>query len=136
MASTRTRAKTKAELKAEEAGSETARRQAKKVARAQPSAAQLAKQAAKDVAAAAAAQPKDDKQSKTIGIVARGHACKVDGTYKGPGEIVRASAQEIEKMRARGALVDEGRIALPMASLGPQVLIEDDRSRGVREPGA
>lgn len=134
MASTRTSTKTKVELKAEEAAAKKARAQAAALKKAEPSKAELDARSKRDTDAAAKSQPKDDKQAPTMGIVARGHMVKNEGEYKGPGRIVKASKGEIETMRARGVLVDEGRVALPLANQGPQVLIEDERSRGIPEP--
>ncbi len=132
MASTRTRAKTKAELNAEEGSKAAAARQAAKLKA--PSAAALAKASAKAVADAAAAQPKDNKQARGIGIVARGHTVMNEGRLKFPGEIVRAQPSTIDRLRTRGVLVDEGRVAKAMLSDGPRVLQMDEAAKHAPEP--
>ena len=77
-------------------------------------------------------QSQDNKQRRTMGVVARGNFVKDDSGYKGPGEFVTASAEEIERLRVKGVLVDEGRIAMPLGVSGPSVLREDAASKGVQ----
>jgi hypothetical protein len=125
---------TAAEKKARLASEAVARKQKAKLDKAKPSKAELSARAEAAAREAAARQPKDDKQARTVGIVARGRVVKNEGRYKHAGEIVRATAPEIENLRTRGYLVDEGRVALAMGSTGPSVLIEDAASRGAREP--
>lgn len=127
-------AKTKSEARDEEGSKSAAKRQTAAARRAAPTKAQLTARAAQVEAAALAAQPRDNKQARTSGIVARGH-CVYDepGNPKGPGMIVRASAPEIEKMRSRGVLVDEGRVINPTGQSGPRVLQEDAAAKGAKE---
>lgn len=124
---------TKSEVKAAETSKAIGARQKAKLAKAKPSKAELAARSAAAVKAAKATQPKDDKQRRTMGVVARGHSVKTSEGYKRPGQFVTASAPEIESMRARGVLVDEGRVAIPMGREGPRVLQEDAAAKGAKE---
>ena len=126
---TETKSEKAARMKSEAA----AKRQAAKARKVEPTKAELAARGAQAAAALKTSQPKDDKQARTVGIVARGHCVKDDDGYKGPGMMVRASKEEIEKMRVKGVLVDEGRVALPMGVSGPRVLQEDAAARGAEE---
>lgn len=129
---TRTKSKTSSEIKAEEASKARKAIQDKKLAKSTPDPKALAQRSAADIARAGSAQPKDDKQAKTIGVVARGNCVKDAEGYKGPGEFVRATREEIEGMRARGVLVDEGRIVEPLGK-GPSVYIKDAATKHLPE---
>lgn len=81
--------------------------------------------------------PKDDKQLLTVGVVARGHVVKFGPgkgrkNYAHPGETVGLPKDEIERLRAKGTLVDPGRIIVPLGT-GPQFFREDAASKGVSE---
>lgn len=134
MAKTRTRSQTKAELTAEEKSAQAAKRQAQKLKEAAPSKAELEARSRAAEAAARGGQAIDNKQSKTMGVVARGKSVKTGKGYAFQGEFVHADKGTIESLRQSGHLVDPGRVVEPMRSPGPRVLIEDAASKGVREP--
>lgn len=82
-----------------------------------------------ELAAAAAASPKDLKQGKFEGVVARGKTVVDDEGTKGPGAIVRASKENIERLRSLGYLVDPARGQTPLGT-GPRFFREDEASKG------
>lgn len=85
-----------------------------------------------ELAAMAAAAPKDDRLKDTEGVVARGHTVVTGPGPEnefGPGKRITASKQEIEKLRARGVLVDPHRIIAPLGT-GPRFFKEDDAAKG------
>lgn len=85
-----------------------------------------------ELAALAAAAPKDDRLKPTEGVVARGHTVVTGPGPEnefGPGKVVTATKQEIEKLRARGVLVDPHRVIAPLGT-GPRFFKEDDAAKG------
>lgn len=81
------------------------------------------------LAALAAAAPKDEALRPTAGVVARGHTVINEHGEHRAGMTVTASKQEIERMRARGVLVDPHRVPAPLGD-GPQFLKEDEAAKG------
>ena len=82
-----------------------------------------------ELVAAGKNAPRDDRQGKFEGVVARGKTVIDDEGVKRPGQIVRASKPEIEKLRRLRYLVDPARPDTPLGT-GPQFFREDDAARG------